>query len=160
MTTFDPFADDVETTETKTEDTKETKTVTASAENSKLTVTLKGGAGFDSPWIVLYADDVADALSQMQDENLKALMDVVKRAGAHFSGGGGNAPQARPQRPQQASGSTPPQQQAPGGESRQCAHGEMVFRSGVSQKNGKPWKGFFCPTPKGTPDQCQAEFIR
>lgn len=38
----------------------------------------------------------------------------------------------------------------------QCKHGEMTPRSG--EKNGKPWSGMFCPTPKGTPDQCQPIF--
>jgi hypothetical protein len=39
-----------------------------------------------------------------------------------------------------------------------CMHGPMTFREGVSAKG--PWKAWFCPTPKGTPGQCKAEFIR
>lgn len=40
-----------------------------------------------------------------------------------------------------------------------CKHGEMQFR--VSKPNApKPWKGYFCPSPKGTPDQCEPQFIR
>lgn len=41
-----------------------------------------------------------------------------------------------------------------------CKHGEMTYRTGVSQKTGKAWKGYFCPTPKGTPDQCSPEWIK
>lgn len=37
-----------------------------------------------------------------------------------------------------------------------CAHGPRVRRDGVNAK-GK-WVGWFCPTPKGTPGQCKAEF--
>jgi len=34
----------------------------------------------------------------------------------------------------------------------QCPHGPMTPRSGSGAKG--PWKAWFCPTPKGTPDQC------
>jgi len=37
-----------------------------------------------------------------------------------------------------------------------CAHGPMTPRTGVSAKG--PWKGWFCPTPKGTLGQCSATF--
>jgi hypothetical protein len=42
--------------------------------------------------------------------------------------------------------------------SKACKHGEMTFRNGTSAKG--PWKGYFCPSPKGTPDQCEPQFIR
>lgn len=51
----------------------------------------------------------------------------------------------------------PPQQQPPG---QNCAHGAMVFRSGIGKASGKPYKAFFCPAPKGTPNQCDAVFVR
>lgn len=40
-----------------------------------------------------------------------------------------------------------------------CKHGEMTFRT---SKPGaaKTWKGYFCPSPKGTADQCEPQFIR
>ena len=41
---------------------------------------------------------------------------------------------------------------------KQCKHGAMSFKSGTGAKG--PWKGWFCPSPKGTPDQCQPVFIR
>ena len=41
---------------------------------------------------------------------------------------------------------------------RTCKHGPMTKRSGTSAKG--PWKGYMCPTPKGTPDQCDAVFLR
>lgn len=41
-----------------------------------------------------------------------------------------------------------------------CKHGAMVYKSGVSQKTGNAWKAWMCPAPKGTPDQCPADFIR
>ena len=29
--------------------------------------------------------------------------------------------------------------------SYKCAHGVMVYKTGVSKKTGKPWAGYFCP---------------
>ena len=41
---------------------------------------------------------------------------------------------------------------------RSCKHGPMTKRSGSSAKG--PWKGYMCPTPKGTPDQCEPVFLK
>ena len=43
-------------------------------------------------------------------------------------------------------------------EAKRCSHGIMTKRQGSGAKG--PWKGFMCPSPKGTPDQCQPVFIR
>lgn len=42
--------------------------------------------------------------------------------------------------------------------SRSCPHGTLTPRTGSGAKG--PWKGFFCPSPKGTPDQCSPVFIQ
>lgn len=42
--------------------------------------------------------------------------------------------------------------------SRSCQHGVMLQKTGQSAKG--EWRAFFCPTPKGTPDQCQAIFAK
>lgn len=53
--------------------------------------------------------------------------------------------------------SPPPQYaQQPAQQGPTCMHGAMVHRSGT--KNGRDWSGYFCPTPKGTPNQCQPQF--
>lgn len=40
-----------------------------------------------------------------------------------------------------------------------CKHGASVWRE---SKPGAPkaWKGWFCPSAKGTPDQCEPKFVR
>jgi len=40
-----------------------------------------------------------------------------------------------------------------------CKHGKLVYRT---SKPGAPkeWKGWFCPSPQGTPDQCAPKFLR
>ena len=62
----------------------------------------------------------------------------------------------------QALGATPVEQSttrsAPTTGGKTCKHGEMTFRTGQSAKG--PWKGHFCPSPKGTADQCEPQFIR
>lgn len=37
-----------------------------------------------------------------------------------------------------------------------CKHGARVKREGTSSKGA--WTGWFCPLPKGNPDQCKAQF--
>jgi hypothetical protein len=48
---------------------------------------------------------------------------------------------------------------ASGGEGKRCAHGEMVFRE---SKPGaaKAWRAYFCPTPKGTQNQCEPVWLK
>lgn len=50
----------------------------------------------------------------------------------------------------------PVQASAPVAGGKACVHGEMVKRTGNGAKG--EWRAFFCPTPKGTPDQCSAVF--
>lgn len=45
---------------------------------------------------------------------------------------------------------------APSG--RVCKHGNMTRRTGSGAKG--PWKAFMCPSPKGTPDQCEPIWVR
>lgn len=42
--------------------------------------------------------------------------------------------------------------------SRVCQHGTMTKRNGAGPKG--PWKAFMCPSPKGTPDQCEPIWVR
>jgi hypothetical protein len=39
-----------------------------------------------------------------------------------------------------------------------CNHGPMTYRSGTA-KTGKPWAAYMCPTPKGDPGQCAAQWV-
>ena len=53
----------------------------------------------------------------------------------------------------------PPPSAAPSTSAGQvsCSHGSMIGRKGNGAKG--EWKGYFCPTPKGTPDQCQPQWL-
>ena len=135
-----------------------TETPTAS-NNSGVTFSHKPVAGFDSALLVFKAETPSDLLALYQDPSTKdviewsAKVDVFvkeeyaklapKAAAAAATGGADTS--GRP-----ANAGEP--------EERFCKHGKMTFRSGTNAKG--TWKGFFCPTPKDTPGQCKAEFLR
>ncbi len=107
-----------------------------------VTVTLKGGAGFDAPWIVIHAADLEDAYEQVSGDNatlLAKLMDRAKAAAKHFTGG-----EASPARPAPAVASAPP---AGAGEP---PGPDWTFKSGIG-KTGKPWKAWM--PPRGSDEQ-------
>jgi len=45
-----------------------------------------------------------------------------------------------------------------GPSSKTCSHGVMTKRTGAGAKG--PWKAYMCPSPKGTPDQCEPAWVR
>lgn len=132
----------------------------------KVVVTLKQGNGYEAPWIVIHAADVLDAKSQLREVASHALTDDVSKVAAIFAASRNAVPVApRPQAPQGGYQQAPPQQQyqqptqqGGGGDGRACHHGQMVFKTGTN-KFGKPYQAYFCPSPKGTPDQCRATFL-
>jgi len=131
---------------------------TATTPNTtEVVVTLKGGNGYDQPWVVLHAPDVASANALLSDDAAATqdLLDNTRKAANYFTGSS-TAPAAA------ASAPTPPQQSAPGGEARSCKHGAMKYQTGVAKSGpnvGSVWKRFVCPTPQGTADQCKAQYI-
>lgn len=50
----------------------------------KVVVTLKAGAAYDAPWIVIHASSLEDAEAQLRNQALKTLMDLTARAATHF----------------------------------------------------------------------------
>jgi len=60
----------------------------------------------------------------------------------------------------QGLGATPTQtfSHSTGPSSKVCKHGEMTKRTGNGPKG--PWKAYMCPSPKGTPDQCEPIWVR
>ena len=42
---------------------------------------------------------------------------------------------------------------------RNCPHGRMTPIQGMG-KDGKPYKGYFCPAPKGAFDKCKNQYIQ
>ena len=147
MTDIDPFADvpaddpaEAVTTPTDT-DPKENKPsmTTSSDSQNNLTVTLKGGSGFDAPWIVIHAGTPQDAIDVLNTESMKQLTELTQKVAGKFAGmGPGKSAPA-----QDSNGQPQASQQAPAG-APDCPPG-WTFRSGVSKASGKPYKGFFPP---------------
>lgn len=127
----DPFAN--AGTDSTTTTPKETTTVATPSTESKIVVTLKGGAGFNDPWIVVHAADAQDALATLNDESMKELVELTTKVGKKFSESGAPARSAAP-----AGGKPAGATQAPNGQEPPEGY---VFKSGIG-KNGKPWKAF------------------
>lgn len=149
-----------------------------------LSVTLKAGTGFDSPWVVVYGDTPADVESKLSD--IDGVLKAAVTAGAtlrslHTLETGGvpatpiaqeSAPQAAPA--QQAGGwSTSAPAAAPawsGAQQQPAATGHpeakgcescgqvLQFKSGTS-KAGKPYKLWACPAQRQRGDGHTTEFV-
>lgn len=158
---FDKKPEPKKTTTRKTAATKKKEaSVAEETRQSKLSITLKGGSGFDAPWVVIYPDTLEEAeefLDESNREKLKSVLDQTQLAAQYFaSKGKSSAPQGGGQ-----GGGSPRQQaqEAPGGETRFCEHGKMKFRSGVSQKSGKPYKMFVCDGGVPREQECKPQFL-
>ena len=132
-------------------------------------LTIKAGVSYGAPWLVseaLSTNEISELAKEADKSKLVAdfLVGMATYATEQAVSKGLTAPvdTSKPQASGGSSGggsSQPSQQSAPGGETRTCAHGQMVFKSGVSKSSGKPWKAFMCPAPQGS-DQCKPQFLR
>ncbi|WP_018687023.1 hypothetical protein [Actinokineospora enzanensis] len=168
--TFDPFADtDADEAQTDLPSTGpweepaevQIPSPRAPMDNGhKVRVTLKGGSGYEDPWITVDGADVADAADQLSDgPSVDKLVKLTSTVARHFHktyGAGKPATQAGGAR---QAGKPTGADEAPGGEKRYCEHGQMKFMSGVSKSSGKPYKGFFC-TAADRAEQCKPQFLK
>jgi len=121
------------------------------AETTKFQINFKTA---DGTLINLYADTSAELEAELgQVEDLAALIISTSKA---LGGGSAQAILAA------GLGATPiaTTHAAPAvTQDGHCKHGALVWRE---SKPGAPkeWKGWFCPSPKGTPDQCEPKFVR
>lgn len=138
-------------------------------EYEKIVVTLKPNG---EPWVVVRGDnanEIKNILNELgqggvygeivvNNFELAAAYNANKELGAtptQVQVPANVVPIVQPTTPAQPV-SAPQAQAAPG---PVCKHGPMQFRSGTG-KNGKPWSAHMCPSPKGTPDACEPQWIR
>ncbi|AFI24958.1 class II ribonucleotidereductase [Mycobacterium phage SWU1] len=121
-----------------------------------VSATFKFAGQYSDPWVVVKGADPADVLAKVNTAEFKALMDKVQQIAGHYAGSGGSAPANGGGGGQQQSRAPQAAQEAPGGEKRYCQHGEMVYKSGVSKKTGKPYALFSCTAPRD--QQCDAQW--
>lgn len=142
---IDPFENQAETPTTETETPTPTKKENTQVEtqDQKIVVTLKGGAGYDAPWIVVHAQNAEEAVQTLNDEHMTALLEATKTVAGKFNVGGGGAPKrsAAPRQQGKPQGAT----QAPNGQTPPEGY---EYRTGVS-KTGKTWKAFM-PTDRNS----------
>jgi hypothetical protein len=129
----------------------------AASENTKIQVNYKLN---DGTMVNVYATDQADleaSLTVVQD-----LTALIATTGQALAGVGAIPAQTINVNERVAElRAAAPTATAPANPSAPtCKHGAMTYRTGISQKTGKEWKAWMCPAPKGTPDQCPADFIR
>lgn len=152
-----------------------------------INATLKAGSAYDAPWITVGGDseaEVAFKLRAIGADGDGDLMSLVASAGKALQGYWTASDQlgaqaiaqealaqpVAPANPWESQAPAPafvPQQQQfqqqpaqPQGQPvPQCAHGPRQFRTSKPGA-GKPWSAWMCPTPKGTPGQCEPQWIR
>ena len=100
--------------------------------DGKISITLKGGKGYDAPWIVVSGDTVAEVERSMLELGESRLIESTKLGSEALVGavGVGGAAQG---------GGTPVEADRPAG-----VGADWTLREGTG-KNGKPWKGWFPP---------------
>ncbi|MFD5308272.1 hypothetical protein [Streptomyces ardesiacus] len=130
----------------------------------KIGFTLKAATGFDAEWLTptVYGSSAQETAERGKELLLAmrqvGLIDLTSQAAEYTRGqykGGSkpaaaSAPVAQPSF-NPASGQVQYSQPAPAAPAAggfTCNHGARVLRKGNN------WEAYFCPTPKGTPDQC------
>jgi hypothetical protein len=137
----------------------------ASAE--AISVTLKGSAGHDAPWIVVKGGSAAEVKQALQDvaqSELMAMTAAAAKAFREFNGAPANqaAPQQRKAnngwqtQNQQATPAAPSAQQHPTGEA--CPHGVLTYTSWRAKDGSKTFEAYKCPNKVANyrdPNSCE-----
>lgn len=133
-------ADGAEAPATTTVTTQKEKPVTQDNTNAKIVTTLKGGSGFDAPWIVIHADDAAEAVAVLRGDSIEELLKATKEVSDKFNGGQAPAQQrqAAPRTQGMPAGADAPRPSDP-----PMPEG-WTYKTGVN-KNGKAYRAYFPP---------------
>lgn len=117
------------------------------SEGGKADITLKGGAGFDVPWIPLGYGSIAEAHASLTNpetqKQLAELFEVVAKANALFAA---KVAALAPAKPAGGSGGAParPGAEAPAG-TPEAPGPDWTYKTGVSPNTGKTWKAWMPP---------------
>ena len=140
---IDPFAKAAAPQEKVTEEEKvEEKSVNIDSDQTGITITLKGGSGYDAPWIVVRANNVWEAVDVFSGDTALVMQELQERVHAAASTFIDAGPKKlAPARPAAQSVDEPanPSKPKPGD--------DWTYKTGVS-KTGKPWKAWM--PPKGS----------
>lgn len=110
--------------------------------------------------IIAQIESTVLALEELISESNVTVVDTVVHAmgGTVISTEPWEAEQSTfaPVPPPPGAAATPPS--GMGSATRACVHGNMTKREGSGQWG--PYKAFYCPTPKGAPDQCKPVYVK
>lgn len=138
-------------------------------DRDRLTITLKAGGGYDAPWLVYHASTVEEGIDFLIHDRYDELADLTARKGKELAKAfGGSTGFSKPAGSTSTGFSKPASSSEPAepagavewdpeAEEYACAHGGATQRKGESAKG--PWTGYFCPEPKGSPNQCAPKFL-
>jgi hypothetical protein len=120
----------------------------AASESTKFQINYKLS---DGTLVNIYAKDQGDL-----EASLTTIGDLATLVSSTGSSLGASASSGSVAYAKAALGATPAA--APTGDTPDCKHGTMSFRSGVGQKG--PWKGWMCAAPKGAVDKCDTVWVK
>ena len=100
--------------------------------DGKISITLKGGKGYDAPWIVVSGDTVVEVEQAMLELGESRLIELTTLGAKALQGAVGESPAPS------AGGSLV------AGDRPAGVGADWTLREGTG-KNGKPWKGWFPP---------------
>ena len=129
-----------------------------------ISITVKSAAGS----LITVRAEHGDELDQLVATALDAIKSAVTELEAAAKG---VAPTAQPMAPAQVAAAlgasiidnTPADNSgwsgAPSLGGKNCPHGKMTAIQGTG-KDGKTYRGYFCPAPKGAFDKCKNQYVR
>lgn len=133
-------------------------------------VTLKGGTGFEKPWIVIRGNSAAEAVARLAEAKLEGLLEKTAEYAADFQATTGAAAPAGDHRSPSGGSSTQGQQAAapsaaapslqfhPEGLKCSSCQGSVVFKE-ITAKTGKKFKMWVCENQRSRGDGHHSEFI-
>jgi hypothetical protein len=151
----DPFAKAVENKKEEPMTENDDVTVTESGDSiAGVVTTIKLGAGYDAPWIVMHAPDVAAARRLQASAEFKTHLDHTFEVWKHVRSKVDEMGLGAVSKPSGGSASALPRDSRPnppGVPEIDCEHGRRAY---VSKGN---WAALFCAAPEGTPDSEKCE---
>lgn len=161
-------ANEVETTNSVWEDTTVDSTPQdhGPTDLHRVRITLKGGSGYEAPWITVDGADISDAKSTLEDagDDFGDLLNMVATASTSFQTEYSNSKQKNAPAENKGGGFKKASSNqggknsvSPDGQVKECQHGAMTYREGTN-KNGNPYRAFFCPASDRS-EQCKPVFL-
>lgn len=151
----DPFAKAVENKKEEPMTDSNSVDISETTNAAGLVVTtIKLGSGYDAPWIVVHAPDIASARKLQTSPEFKTHLDHTFEVWRHARSMVEDMGLGAASKPSGGSASALPRESRPnppGIPEIDCEHGRRAY---VSKGN---WAALFCAAPEGTPDSEKCE---